>query len=305
MNRLNPLSSPDNTFHLLSKPLPFSHWRYFGIRLRQVLLRYRTNSPFLSCDSFARLADYVVFGISGNKKIKKAKLRKAKVLFVKSHQLEKLILDYGKSINAKVILTGNSDFNFTVPVSLPESVQVVFAQNCGIASGGKFRPLPIGLENLRGGRSGLKRLHKDNHAHTVTDKIYLPPMAPTNPIRFDVVEKASLNREIFEVDRQYKNEEDYFRNVKKYKFVFCCEGNGFETHRIWESFYQNSFPVMLETSFSKGLASLELPILLVKDLGEINPNLLKNFLEKNSSFDSRLEPKLWINYWKTQVNSFL
>lgn len=305
MATLNPLSAPDNTFHLLSKPLPFSHWRYFGIRLRQVLLRYRTNTPFLSCDSFARLADYVVFGISGNKKIKKTKLRKAQVLFVKSHQLEKLILDYGKLINAKVILTGNSDFNFTLPVSLPESVQVVFAQNCGIALGGKFRPLPIGLENLRGGRSGLKRYHKNNHVHMVMDKIYLPPMAPTNPIRFDVVEKASLNREIFEVDRQYKNEEDYFRNVKKYKFVFCCEGNGFETHRIWETLYQNSFPVMLETSFSKGLASLELPILLVKDLGEINANLLKNFLERNNAFDSRLQPKLWIDYWKTQINSFL
>lgn len=305
MNRLDPLSSPDNSFLLLSKPLPFSHWRYFGIRIRQVFLRHRTNSPFLSCDSFAKLADYVVFGISGNKRLKKIKLRKAKVLFVKSHQLEKLIFDHGKSINAKVILTGNSDFNFTLPVSLPESVQVVFAQNCGIAPGGKFHPLPIGLENLRGGRSGLKRFYKNNHGHMVVDKIYLPPMAPTNPIRFDVVEKASLKRENFEVDRQYKNEKDYFRKVKEYKFIFCCEGNGFETHRIWESFYQNSFPVMLETSFSKRLAALELPILLVKDLGEINANLLKDFLEKNSSFDSRNEPKLWINYWKAQVNSFL
>ena len=273
--------------------------------MRQVLLRRRTNSPFLSCDSFAKLADYVVFGISGNKKLKKKKLRKAKILFVKSHQLEKLILDHWKSINAKVILTGNSDFNFTLPVSLPESVQAVFVQNCGIAPGGKFHPLPIGLENLRGGRSGLKRFHKNNHGHMVMDKIYLPPMAPTNPIRFDVVEKASFKREIFEVDRQYKNEKDYFRKVKEYKFIFCCEGNGFETHRIWESFYQNSFPVMLETSFSKRLAALELPILLVKDLGEINANLLKDFLEKNRSFDSRNEPKLWINYWRAQVNSFL
>ncbi len=304
MNKLNPLPHPDYTFRLLSKPLPFSHWRYFGIRIRQVLFRYRTNSPFLSCDSFARLADYVAFGTFGNKRLNKAKLRRAKVIFVKSHQLEKLILDYGKEISARVILTGNSDFNFTLPVSLPESVQVVFAQNCGVAPGGKFRPLPIGLENLRGGRSGLKRFHKDNHEHVVMDKVYVPPMAPTNPVRFDVVEKASLNQEIFEVDRQYKNEEDYFRNVKKYKFVFCCEGNGFETHRIWESFYQNSFPVMLETSFSRGLESLGLPILLVKDLEEINLSLLQIFLDKNSSFNSRTEPKLWINYWKTEINSF-
>ncbi len=246
-----------------------------------------------------------MFGVSGNKRLNKVKLRKAKVIFVKSHQLEKLILDYGKTITAKVILTGNSDFNFTSPLSLPKSVRVVFAQNCGIALGGKFRPLPIGLENLRGGRSGLKRWHRNKHEHTVMDKIYLPPMAPTNPIRFTVVEKASLHPEIFEVDRQYKNEENYFSNVKKYKFVFCCEGNGFENHRIWESLYQNSFPVMLETPFSKGLASLDLPILLVKDLNQINVSLLKNFLNKNKSFDSHIEPKLWINYWEDLFNSYL
>lgn len=273
--------------------------------MRQVLFRYQTNSPFLSCDSFATLADYVAFGTSGNKRIKKSKLRKAKIIFVKSHQLDKLILNYGNIMNARVILTGNSDFNFTSPLSLPESVQVVFAQNCGIAQSQEFRPLPIGLENLRGGRSGLKRYHKENHGHTVMDKIYLPPMAPTNQIRFDVVEKASLKREIFDIDRQYKNENEYFRNVKKYKFVFCCEGNGFENHRIWESLYQNSFPVMLETDFSKRLTSLELPILLVKDLGEINANLLRKFLEENSAFDARKERKLWIDYWKDTFNSLL
>jgi len=250
------------------------------------------------------LADYVVGGTSGNKKLKKSRLSKAKIIFVKSHQLEKLILDHGNTIKAKVILTGNSDFNFILPISLPKSVQVVFAQNCGVTPGDKFRPLPIGLENLRGGRSGLKRLHKNNHGHKVLNKIYLPPMAPTNPIRFDIVKEASLNREFFEVDRQYKNERDYFENVKKYKFVFCCEGNGFENHRIWESLYQNSFPVMLETAFSRVLSSLELPILLVKDIGEINANLLRQFLETNSAFDCRNEPKLWINYWKDQFNSF-
>lgn len=232
------------------------------------------------------------------------KLRKAKVIFVKSHQLEKLVQDYGKYINARVILTGNSDFNFTFPISLPRSVQVVFAQNCGIAPGGKFNPLPIGLENLRGGRSGLKRYHKNNFKHSVLNKVYVPPMAPTNPIRFDIVKQASLNQEIFEVDRQYKNEKNYFENVKKYKFILCCEGNGFETHRIWETLYQNSFPVMLETSFSKRLASLALPILLIEDLEDVDASLLQNYLDKNRTFDSRLEPKLWINYWKSQIDFF-
>ena len=270
-----------------------------------MFLRYRTNSPYLSCDSFARLADYTAFGISGNKTIRKSKLRKAKIVFVKSHLLERLILDYGQDIRAKVILTGNSDFNFTESIPLPDSVSVVFAQNCAVTPGGKFRPLPIGLENLRGGRSGLTQFHKSNYGHTIIDKVYLPPMAPTNPIRYEVIEQASLNSKFFEVDRQYKNEVDYFMNVKKYKFVFCCEGNGFENHRIWESLYQNSFPVMLETIFSKSLSDLELPILLIKDLGEITAELLKKFQEENYDFNCSSEPKLWTPYWKALFDSYL
>jgi hypothetical protein len=130
-------------------------------------------------------------------------------------------------------------------------------------------------------------------------------MAPTNPIRYEVVQKASLNQEVFEVDRHYKNEIDYFMNVKKYKFVFCCEGNGFENHRIWESLYQNTFPVMLDTAFSRNISSLGLPILIVKGISDLHPTLLNNFFEDWKTFDAKNEPKLWIDYWAKLFNSYL
>ncbi len=161
-----------------------------------------------------------------------------------------------------------------------------------------FKVLPIGIENLRGGRSGRVKYHKNDVSHHVFDKVYLPPMAPTNEIRYRVVHQALSLPQAFDVDRQYKNELDYFQNVKKYKFVFCCEGNGFENHRIWESLYQDSFPVMLDSTWSRNLSSLGLPVLIVNDISEVNSTLLANFLEKNQGFNSRKEEKLWMPYWK-------
>jgi hypothetical protein len=304
LNSLNSLSPQDNTFNLLSKPLPFSHKRYFSIRFRQLLFRFRTNSPFLSCDSFAKASDYVAFGLSGKKRIYKYKLKRARIIFVKSHQLKDLIEGYGQNINAKVILTGNSDFNFTKPLSLPPSVQVAFVQNCGIQENSIFKVLPIGIENLRGGRSGLMKYHKNDVSHDVLDKVYIPPMAPTNEIRYRVVNQALSLPHVFDVDRRYKNERDYFHEVKKYKFVFCCEGNGFETHRIWESLYQDSFPVMLDSNWSRNLSSLGLPILIVNHVSEVNSVMLSNFLEKNKEFNSRKEEKLWIYYWKDLFETY-
>ncbi len=299
------LSSPDDTFLLLSKPLAFSHKRYFAIRLRQLVFRFRSNSPFLSCDSFAKISDYVAFGLSGKKRINIYKLRRARIIFVKSHQLNDLIEGYGQEITAKVLLTGNSDFNFIKPLPLPKSIQAAFVQNCGIKNNSTFKVLPIGLENLRGGRSGLVKYHKNVVGHRVFDKVYLPPMAPTNEIRYQVVKQALTLPEFFCVDRQYKNELDYFHEVKKYKFVFCCEGNGFENHRIWESLYQDSFPVMLDSNWSRNLSELGLPILIVKSVSEINSALLANFTEKNKDFNSREEEKLWIYYWKELFKTYL
>ncbi len=305
MDKSNFLSPKDNDFFLLSKPLAFSHKRYFLIRIRQIILRFQTNSPFLSCDSFAKEADYVAFGVTGLKPINKKRLKKAEILFVKTHQLEYLINNFGHLISAKVILTGNSDFNLTHPVTLPKSVQVVFAQNCSVIGDAKYKVLPIGIENLRGGRSGLKKFHSPISNHEILNKVYLPPMAPTNPIRFEILSSALINHKYFEVDRIYKNEEDYFNSVKKYKFVFCCEGNGFETHRIWESLYKGSFPVMLESEWSRSLSTLNLPILIVKEIGDINDHILQDFLSKNMLFNPRFEEKLWIYYWQNLFKSYL
>lgn len=259
----------------------------------------------MSCDSLANLADYTVFGRSGKKRINLKKLYKSKIVFIRTHELERIVSEFGPKLKCRVILTGNSDHNLTVPFTLPNSVKYVYAQNCGITSDDRFKVLPIGIENLRGGRSGLKKYHLPPLEHKIKDKIYLPPMAPTNPIRYEIIYEASKRPDIFIVDRQYKSEWAYFSLVKSFKFIFCCEGNGFENHRIWESFYQNSFPVMLKSDWSVKLGELGLPILYIEGINEVNQETLEEFSHQNRNFDCTKEPVLWTPYWKSKFQDAL
>lgn len=302
---MNALIGNDYEFCLLSKPLPFSHKRFFLIKFRQLIFRFSTNSPFISCDSFASEADYIAYGLNGKKRIIKRKLKNANILFVTTDKLEQLITHYGHLIKASVILTGNSDYNITKLINLPKSVKVVFAQNCAITAPNNFRLLPIGIENLRNGRSGLKRFHTKEPAQQIHNKIYFPPMAPTNFKRYEILKKVIQNKKYFVIDRHYKDEVNYFKNVKKYKFIFCCEGNGFDVHRIWESLYQGSFPVMLRSKWVGNLAKLNLPILIINDIHEINEKLLVNFLKEFKNFDPANEEKLWIEYWRNLFLSYI
>jgi hypothetical protein len=91
--------------------------------------------------------------------------------------------------------------------------------------------------------------------------------------------------------------------TKGYRFIFCCEGNGFDSHRIWEVLYQNSFPVMLETPWSTSLKWLNLSILFVKNLEELNTDLLAQFLSANQNFRASNTEQLWVGFWRSLIRS--
>jgi hypothetical protein len=247
------------------------------------------------------MTDYRAFGIRGNKKIRKSKLRRAKSIFVVSHKFDELISKYGEIISAETIVTGNSDFNFKENINLPKSVKLCLLQNSAISEGKKIVTLPIGIENISGGRSGFKKYYSLNTVERIENRILLPPMSDTNPVRFEVLDFALKSPDIFDVHRQYLREDEYFKLSRKYRYIFACEGNGFENHRIWEALYQNSFPIVLETNWSNSLKILGLPILFVKELENLSEELLYKFSEENKGFDSKDYEVLWAPFWKKTI----
>jgi len=290
----SPLECADYNFFPKSK---FSHRRYFNILGRKFFFRYSTNYPFLSGDSFARLVDYAVFGLNGNKKINIKKLSKAKSLFVPGNRLQDFIRDYSDSINARILLTGNSDQNFEEPITVPESVVVWFSQN-GTGTDTKWRTLPIGLENKRLGRPSVQRHYGKSFDCEKELKVLVPPMSPTNPDRIQSIYAAKAIPTIFNVVTRSLPENDYFKLVSRHQFVLCCEGNGFDTHRVWETLYLGSFPVLINSPWAQSLNYLKLPFLIVDSLKSITVEMLLNFAQINSDFEVGNSEVLWVPYWK-------
>ena len=90
----------------------------------------------------------------------------------------------------------------------------------------------------------------------------------------------------------------YLEKLNQYKFVLCPWGNGFETHRFWETLYSGSVPVLrYHQSYD---SSKDLPVLFVDDYEDINLEMLITFsnnIEKNNyNFE-----KLYMSYWKKLI----
>ena len=269
----------------------------------KIFLNQLNNSPFISGDNFKGICDIVIskkdLGLSKTTR----KIHTSNSLFIEGHLLEELIRFHAPALETKIVVSGNSDQNFKLRPNFPHRPQFVYCQNLADSTDAIYKTLPIGIENLRLGRSGFKHLHKPRFEFEITDKVLLPPMSPTHESRIQILEVAKKRSEIFNVEEGLLPTSEYFKLLRKYKFVFVCEGNGFDTHRLWEVLYQNSFPIILESEWAKSLSWLNLPILMISKIEDLNQTLIENHNRMHSEKQPSDYPTLWMPYWDTLINS--
>lgn len=282
----------------------FLRFRWQALKIIQTHhFKFLTNSPYLSGDSIANICDYVVpYPLKDIADVRK-RVFKSHTIFVNGHNLYELFNVAEDLLSTKVVFSGNSDKNFTDKKLFEDQLIEFYCQNSSISDLRNVKTLPIGIENIRLGRSGFKRIHKGLSDFKNYERVLVPPMSPTNLSRVEVVSLAQSKPESFDVVTGLLPTKEYFRIAREYKFIFACEGNGFDTHRLWEILYQNSFPVLLRTDWSQTLEWLKLPILYVDGVLDVTPDLLKDFLRINQDFNAKNCPQLWIPYWKDLINS--
>jgi hypothetical protein len=96
----------------------------------------------------------------------------------------------------------------------------------------------------------------------------------------------------------------YLQEIKSSKFVLCPRGNGIDTHRIWESLYMGSIPIVIYENAHELFT--DLPILFIKDWNEITTDFLNKKYEeitsRNWSFE-KLKMGYWENFIKEKIKS--
>ena len=99
--------------------------------------------------------------------------------------------------------------------------------------------------------------------------------------------------------RELVNLQDYEKILEDHTFVFCPEGGGPDTHRLWETLYLGKIPVVKKATWNRNFR--DLPVLFVDDWKDARKEARQSFLE---SFDikeyniSKLDP----NYWGELIN---
>ena len=101
-------------------------------------------------------------------------------------------------------------------------------------------------------------------------------------------------------DRSVTGRKMYLEEVRNHTFVFCPRGVGYDTHRLWETLYMGSIPIVKRCLALEGFA--DLPILFVDDWAEVNERFLirkyEEFSAKRATWNLN---KLKIGYWLEKI----
>ena len=268
-------------------------------------IRWRRNNwPYISGDCFADLAEYVYK--PPRFRGRRGSLKDAQVIFCRSHDLNELFEIHGPEIKAKVVITGNSDFEFHAPpVNIPKSVKAFFLQNSFISDDKLFFSIPIGVEDFRLGVNGNPRFFKSKSTSpNLVQKILLGPLSPTHPVREMVNQTFPESNNLVEVIRERLKPKSYDQLSKRFVAVAAVRGNGIDTHRLWESLYRGVTPIVQEDAWWISLRKYFPQVITISEWNSNELELARSKAEKNS-FDPEEIEALWMPYWEKRIQSLL
>lgn len=268
-------------------------------------IRWRRNShPFISGDAFADFADYV-YKPPRWRDLNSMPIESARVIFARSEDLQPLLSEFKNRINASVIITGNSDFEFHKPlIDIPESVRALFLQNSFISDGLKTFSIPLGIEDFRWGVNGNPRFINDRKNFTLlSQKVLFGPLGKTHKTREFVTRDFSNSSPDWDFFRGRIKPQEFDKLSKCYSHVAAVRGNGVDTHRLWESLYRGITPIVEKSPWWNSLADLFPEVEIIDEWNHVNiRRVLANYSGPQSF---RTNPALWMPYWEKKIMDFL
>jgi hypothetical protein len=175
--------------------------------------------------------------------------------------------------NPFILISHNGDTNIThefLPIIQHPLLISWFAQNVMITHPcSKLHMLPIGVANEMWAHGNLHALRDAQRQMNVKeDRIYFYFNIDTNPTQREECKQIVSSKGLCFGTNQTHSE--YLNALAKCKFAICPPGNGVDSHRIWECYYLDVIPIVLESTFTL-LVSNNLPCIVLKSWDEFDP----------------------------------
>jgi hypothetical protein len=273
--------------------------------LRRIRNWKKNSFPFLSGDLFADFSDVSLFEPRFRRKTHSlAEVSKAKIIFCPSHKYEEMLTQYGHVITARVLILGNSDRDFTGPLTnLPASIVRVFRQNSTYFDD-VHQFLPIGIENIKLGQNGQRKLFARGYVTDIKQpKVLVGPFSPTHKERDFLISLDEDLKGPIHVLRGRISPTNYAEATSQFAYVSAPRGNGLDTHRFWEALYRGSYPVVVRSNWSAVVQTLGIPVIEIdqwsmEELDRVVHLEMPNFDPMNIS-------QIWAKYWYDQIYSVI
>jgi hypothetical protein len=259
--------------------------------------------PFVSGDAFRAYCDYVLD--EEDSSLDPLVVKPRSTIFVKTDYLGYFFLKVHPRIQYPYILvTHNSDYS--VPSGYlsylsDDKIIAWFGQNVDDNSSPKMHPIPIGIANRywdHGNGQILQEVQAQNAPRE--NVLYLNFAIDTFPQERRRV-YSLLASAPFSYRSPIKKFKGYLQDLASCKFVASPRGNGLDTHRLWESLYLGSYPIVKNSTLDPLYS--DLPIIIVNDWEEVTQEFLE---KKEREFKENPPPidKLYMDYWIRLIDSY-
>ena len=92
---------------------------------------------------------------------------------------------------------------------------------------------------------------------------------------------------------------NFLREIKSHSFVLCPRGNGVDTHRLWETLYMGSIPILKKDIGYEDF--YDLPICFIDDWNQVNEEFLEKEKIRINNTNYCLD-KLKISFWVNKIH---
>ena len=231
---------------------------------------------------------------------RKLELKENDIIFCNTYFIKSLFTLLNKNKvkfkNIKV-LTNQTDHLITKDLYnlKPSCVSEWYSINIGHEAEG-LKPIPLGLAN----EYALKNLKKIDYKNININEdkkemIYINFQVNTNYLERSKIYRTLKHKDYVFIDNPNLDLKMYINNLNSFKLILTPWGNGVDTHRIWESLYAGSIPIIKNHITFKTLDGL--PVVRLRDYDDIDSNLFSNI-----SFTEYDSEKLKVDWWITKMN---